>query len=97
MLPLVGVWFRSEGMHGNFICGMSPSASDADPDFQSSEALPTDEADQRLFDDVVWPVLFHRVSAFGELKLKSTWAGFYEYNTFDQVYCTTTVFSVRTR
>jgi len=64
---------------------MSPSANEPDPDFQSVDALSTDETDQQLFDEVVWPVLFHRVPAFGELKLKSTWAGFYEYNTFDQV------------
>jgi hypothetical protein len=64
---------------------MSPSIEDEDPDFQSIDALSTHEADQQLFDDVVWPALFHRVAAFGELKLKSTWAGFYEYNTFDQV------------
>ena len=85
ILLSTGIWFRSEGTNGHFICGMSPSVEEEDPDYQSIDALSTHEADQQLFDDVVWPALFHRVKAFGELKLKSTWAGFYEYNTFDQV------------
>lgn len=106
--PLVidpsGVWFRSEGTDGNFICGMSPlevgspladpqngNYLDADgnnilthdPDCESAETL--QKPDHALFDEFIWPVLFERVPAFGDLKLKSAWAGFYEYNTFDQV------------
>lgn len=107
--PLVidpsGVWFRSEGNDGNFICGMSPLERDSplanpehnenyvdseghnilthDPDCDSVEALRT--PDHALFDEFIWPTLYERVPAFGDLKLKSAWAGFYEYNTFDQV------------
>lgn len=106
--PLVidpsGVWFRSEGDGGNFICGMSPLEANSsyanpengnyinsdghnilthDPDCDSVEALCT--PDHALFDEFIWPILYQRVPAFGDLKLKSAWAGFYEYNTFDQV------------
>lgn len=106
--PLVidptGVWFRSEGNDGNFICGMSPLEPGSaiadpangnyinaegqniltfDPDCESEEALRT--PDHALFEEFIWPTLYERVPAFGDLKLKSAWAGFYEYNTFDQV------------
>jgi glycine/D-amino acid oxidase-like deaminating enzyme len=40
--------------------------------------------DHHLFDDVVWPTLANRVPAFNELKVKSAWSGFYDYNVFDQ-------------
>lgn len=43
------------------------------------------EADHGLFEDIIWPALFHRVEAFGEIKLLSSWAGFYDYNVLDQV------------
>lgn len=106
--PLVvdpnGVYFRSEGKDGNFICGMSPLEPGSalanpengnyldgegrnilthDPDCDSVECLNT--PDHALFDEFIWPTLYQRVPAFGDLKLKSAWAGFYEYNTFDQV------------
>ena len=78
--PLVidpgGVWFRPEGRN-QFICGVSPDAAD-DPD-----DLPLD-VDHRLFEDVLWPVLANRVPAFEALRPLEAWAGYYEYNTFDQ-------------
>jgi glycine/D-amino acid oxidase-like deaminating enzyme len=77
--PLVveptGVWFRPEGR--GFICGVSPDAGE-DPD-----DLPL-EVDHRLFDEIVWPTLAARVPAFEALRQTSAWAGYYEYNTFDQ-------------
>jgi FAD-dependent oxidoreductase domain-containing protein 1 len=77
--PLVidpsGVWFRPEGR--GFICGVSPPAQ-ADPD-----DLPL-EVDHALFDTVIWPALAARVPAFEALRVGSSWAGYYEYNTFDQ-------------
>src|SRR5688572_30046807 len=78
--PLVidpgGVWFRPEGRN-QFICGVSPDAAD-DPD-----DLPLD-VDPSLFEAVLWPALANRVPAFEALRPLEAWAGYYEYNTFDQ-------------
>lgn len=71
-----GVWWRPEGAH--YLCGRSPDEGEPDPD---DAPLEVDEA---LFLDSVWPVMAARVGAFEELKLSSSWAGYYEYNTFDQ-------------
>ncbi len=78
--PLVidpnGVFFRPEGP--GFICGRSPGGDEPDPD---EPPLVVDEA---MFHDHVWPALAARVSAFAELRLTASWAGYYEYNTFDR-------------
>lgn len=78
--PLVidptGVWFRPEGKN-QFICGVSPDGAN-DPD-----DLPLD-VDHPLFEDVLWPALANRVPAFEALRPLEAWAGYYEYNTFDQ-------------
>lgn len=86
--PKQNVYFRSEGVvslkkepTGNFLCGVSPS-EEVDGPIQDIQEL--DYADHDLFDEVIWPALYHRVPAFGELKLKRSWAGLYEYNTIDQ-------------
>ena len=78
-MPLVvdptGVWIRPEG--DVYICGVSPP--------EDTDARATDfEVDYGLFDDVVWPMLAHRVPAMEELKLQRAWAGHYDYNTLDQ-------------
>lgn len=38
-----------------------------------------------MFDDSIWPALAELAPAFEELKVTSAWAGFYDYNTLDQV------------
>jgi FAD-dependent oxidoreductase domain-containing protein 1 len=77
------VYFRPEGSpdSNTFICGVSPP-SNADPDCDNYDAL--EVVQHELFDDIIWPVLYQHVPAFGEIKVKSSWAGFYEYNTVDQ-------------
>ncbi len=71
-----GVWFRPES--GKFICGVSPSEADE----PAAENL--DEIDEAPFYDSVWPALAERVPSFQSLKLVSSWAGYYDYNTLDQ-------------
>lgn len=71
-----GIWWRPEGAF--YLCGRSPDEGEPDPD---EAPLQVDEA---MFYDRVWPVMAERVPAFEELKLSSSWAGYYEYNTFDQ-------------
>jgi glycine/D-amino acid oxidase-like deaminating enzyme len=78
-MPLIvdptGVWIRPEGEV--YICGVSPP--------EAIDARARDfEVDYALFDDVVWPVLAHRIPAMDALKLQRAWAGHYDYNTLDQ-------------
>jgi sarcosine oxidase len=77
--PLVidptGVYFRPEG--DGYLCGVSPPKTE-DPD-----ALDL-VMDYRLFEETVWPTLARRVPAFDSLRLGSSWAGHYAYNTEDQ-------------
>jgi FAD-dependent oxidoreductase domain-containing protein 1 len=70
-----GVFVRPEGT--GFVCGVSPPEDD-DPDCLDFEL------DYKLFEDVVWPTLAHRVPAFEAIKLQRAWAGQYDYNTMDQ-------------
>lgn len=83
--PLVvdpsGVYFRPEGGQGRFIAGVSPTHGVNDPDCASVEEL--ERIDHELFEDVIWPALYARCEGFGSLKLKGSWAGFYEFNTLD--------------
>ncbi|XP_011689454.1 PREDICTED: FAD-dependent oxidoreductase domain-containing protein 1-like isoform X2 [Wasmannia auropunctata] len=72
-----GTYFRRDGLGGNFIGGKSPE-SDEEPSIQNLDV------DHDFFDNKVWPLLAHRVPAFEKLKVKSAWAGYYEYNTFDE-------------
>lgn len=71
-----GVYFRPEGAR-RFICGTSPAAAD------DLDDLPL-EVEHALFDNVVWPALAARVPAFEALRQTGAWAGYYEFNTFDQ-------------
>jgi glycine/D-amino acid oxidase-like deaminating enzyme len=77
--PLVvdptGVYFRPEGRQ--FLCGMSPPA-DQDPDTLDLDI------DNKLFEEVIWPVLANRVPAFNAIRREHTWAGHYAYNIQDQ-------------
>jgi FAD-dependent oxidoreductase domain-containing protein 1 len=85
--PLVidpsGVYFRPEGVKGRFITGVSPLPED-DPDCEG-QAEELENVDNKQFEDIIWPALYERVPAFEKLKVIGSWAGFYDYNTFDQV------------
>jgi glycine/D-amino acid oxidase-like deaminating enzyme len=75
MVDPTGVWIRPEGEV--YICGVSPP-EEADPRAKDFEV------DYSQFDEVVWPMLAHRVPAMEALKLQRAWAGHYDYNTLDQ-------------
>jgi len=79
--PLVidpsGYWFRPDGETGQFLCGAPPRGVDLDD-------APLDHVDHGLFDDWLWPRLAERVPQFDALRVTGSWAGYYEYNTFDQ-------------
>ncbi|XP_055547441.1 FAD-dependent oxidoreductase domain-containing protein 1 [Wyeomyia smithii] len=72
-----GTYFRRDGLGGNYLGGKSPSPE---------EEPVTDnlEVDYSYFDSKVWPDLARLVPAFEAIKVKNAWAGFYEYNTFDE-------------
>mmetsp|Transcript_6820 Transcript_6820/g.11949 ORF Transcript_6820/g.11949 Transcript_6820/m.11949 type:complete len:401 (+) Transcript_6820:118-1320(+) len=72
--PVTGVYFRSEGLiqadgepTGNFLCGVSPPQ---EIDKAIDDISELDYADHELWDEVIWPALYHRVPAFGEVKVK---------------------------
>jgi sarcosine oxidase len=71
-----GVWFRPEGRV--FLCGLSPDESREPP------ATNLDDVDYAFFESEVWPHLAARVPAFERVKAINAWAGFYDFNTFDQ-------------
>lgn len=80
--PLVvdpsNVYFRREGLSGCYIGGRSPESIDKEPSVDNLDV------DYEYFDTDVWPHLAHRVPKFNAIKVKSAWAGFYEYNTYDE-------------
>jgi len=76
LIDTSGVWFRPEMQRGQFLCGAPPR--DGDPD-----DVPLDRVDHGLFDEWIWPRLAERVPAFDALRVTSSWAGYYEMNTFD--------------
>lgn len=77
LIDYSGVYFRREGLGGNYITGMSPEEME-EPDISNLDV------DHEFFQEKVWPRLAHRVPAFERLKVSGAWAGFYDYNTFDQ-------------
>ncbi|EZA52292.1 hypothetical protein DMN91_007042 [Ooceraea biroi] len=72
-----GTYFRREGLAGNYVCGRTP-------ELHEEPSVNNLDVDHEFFDNKVWPALAHRIPAFENLKVKSSWAGYYEYNTFDE-------------
>ena len=61
IVDISGAWLRPEG--GRFICGISPRGS-ADP-----RAAAISRSTTRMFDELVWPALAHRIPAFEAIKV----------------------------
>jgi glycine/D-amino acid oxidase-like deaminating enzyme len=78
--PLVidptGIFFRPEGRF--FVTGRSPGPGEPDPD---EPELVVEDA---MFHDMIWPVIAARAQGLEQLRLTRSWAGYYEYNVFDQ-------------
>ncbi|XP_066970079.1 FAD-dependent oxidoreductase domain-containing protein 1-like [Macrobrachium rosenbergii] len=70
-------YFRREGLGGLYLCGQSPTEAEEPP-------IDDLEVDENYFQNRVWPAIAQRVPAFENAKLRSSWAGYYDYNTFDQ-------------
>ncbi|XP_035727155.1 FAD-dependent oxidoreductase domain-containing protein 1-like [Vespa mandarinia] len=70
-------YFRRDGLANSYICGRPPQ-KDKEPKTNDLDV------DHDFFETNIWPILAHRVKSFENLKVKSSWAGYYEYNTFDQ-------------
>ncbi|BFZ20110.1 hypothetical protein BsWGS_23149 [Bradybaena similaris] len=78
VIDFSGVYFRREGLGGHYICGCSPASEADEPDVDNFEV------DYNVYDERVWPLLAQRAPCFNNSKLKSAWAGYYDYNVFDQ-------------
>jgi glycine/D-amino acid oxidase-like deaminating enzyme len=70
-----GTWFRPEGRF--YIAGTTPAAGNDPP------GAPL-EVQHQEWEEMVWPALAARIPAFEAAKVVNSWAGYYEYNTFDQ-------------
>ena len=75
LIDASGAFFRPEGQY--FIGGISPP-----PELEPE--VPDFEVNYSEWDDLVWPPLAHRVPALEAVKVVNSWAGHYDYNTFDQ-------------
>jgi glycine/D-amino acid oxidase-like deaminating enzyme len=70
-----GFYMRPE--HGCWICAI---VSDND-----AAVAPDDfEPDHSAFEDIIWPLIYHRVPGFDEARVRNMWVGHYAYNTLDQ-------------
>ncbi|NWW74238.1 FXRD1 protein, partial [Climacteris rufus] len=77
LIDTSGAYFRRDGIGGNYLGGMSPS--------EEEEPDPSDlSVDHNYFQEQIWPLLARRVPAFESLRVRGSWAGYYDYNTFDR-------------
>ncbi|KAI5705044.1 hypothetical protein M8J75_011372 [Diaphorina citri] len=77
VVDTTGTYFRREGLGNYYICGKSPTPEQEPP-------VDNLDVDYEYFNENVWPHLAHRVKAFEELKVSNAWAGYYDYNYFDE-------------
>jgi glycine/D-amino acid oxidase-like deaminating enzyme len=76
LIDRTGFWMRPDGPH--FIAGAAPRAGEESGDFAPLEP------ELELFESDLWPALAARIPAFEAARVERAWAGYYEYNTFDQ-------------
>jgi len=69
-----GAWIRPEG--DGFIAGIPPIDLDPDADGDFEPAY-------ELLEEVLWPLLAHRIPALEQMRLQRAWAGHYEVNLLD--------------
>lgn len=72
-----GTYFRRDGLGGNYLCGRSPTLEQEPP-------VDNLDVDHSFFENEIWPSLANRCKAFESAKVVNSWAGFYEYNVFDE-------------
>lgn len=72
-----GTYFRRDGLGGNYLCGRSPT-------FEQEPSCDNLDVDHQYFESDIWPSLANRCKAFESAKVTNSWAGFYEYNVFDE-------------
>lgn len=77
-IDLDGTYFRRDGMGSNFITGRSPCNKQSEPPINNLDV------DHEFFEINIWPTLAKRCTAFESIKVCGSWAGYYEYNTFDE-------------
>ncbi|MGO4914853.1 NAD(P)/FAD-dependent oxidoreductase [Pseudogemmobacter sp. W21_MBD1_M6] len=75
MVDPSGFYMRPE--HGCWICAIVP-------DHDAAVAPDDFEPDHSAFEDIIWPLIYHRVPGFDEARVRSMWVGHYAYNTLDQ-------------
>ena len=79
-LPLTidpsGMHVRENGGGTYMACGHSAE----DPAVEHGDFA----MDDALWQDTIWPALAHRIPAFAAVKVKSEWAGHYDFNLLDQ-------------
>ncbi|NXJ85838.1 FXRD1 protein, partial [Trogon melanurus] len=77
LIDTTGVYFRRDGIAGNYLGGTSPPEEE-EPDTSDLSV------DHDYFQERVWPPLARRVPAFESLRPRASWAGYYDYNSFDR-------------
>eukprot|EP00041_Stephanoeca_diplocostata_P025161 m.652122 g.652122 ORF g.652122 m.652122 type:complete len:499 (+) comp22688_c0_seq3:205-1701(+) len=84
LVDVSGFYVRRDGPaeRGTYIAGGMEGKVNADPNYEGVRA--DLDVDHDYFTEHLWPRLAERIPVFNELKGLSSWAGFYDYNTFDQ-------------
>lgn len=77
LIDYTGAYLRREGIGGHYLCGLSPPEAE-------EPSVDNLNVEENYFEEKVWPIIAHRAPVFEKCKLKNSWAGFYDFNTFDE-------------